>query len=99
MHNVNRNRSRSLQQGFTLLEVIIALALATMIIGLTVLSLDTISDERRLRKPPAELRQMARDAMRLSMKHQRSYSILMNQNFIMLRETNVASEDSAAAGG
>ncbi len=83
----------SKRSAFTLIEVMIGLFIASLIIGLTVFSLDSLSDEKRLRRPANKMKELARDAMRRSVSTQRSYSIFMNQTFFMLRETHVRQED------
>jgi hypothetical protein len=78
---------------FTLIEIMVSLVLITLIIGIGVLSIDSLNDEKKLRLPAGKMRDMAREAMRRAITQQRSFSIFINQNIFMLRETYVRQED------
>ena len=80
-------------RAFTLIEIMVSLVLITLIIGVGVLSIDSMNDEKKLRQPAGKMRDMAREAMRRAITQQRSYSIFINQNLFMLRETYVRQED------
>ncbi len=71
----------------------VSLVLITLIIGIGVLSIDSLNDEKKLRQPAGKMRDMAREAMRRAITQQRSFSIFINQNIFMLRETYVRQED------
>lgn len=49
--------------GFTLVEIIIALSIAMLIIGVATLSITGLNDENRLRKAATAIEQTARDAL------------------------------------
>ena len=88
-----RSRLGRRARAFTLIEIMVSLVLITLIIGIGVLSLDSLNDEKKLRTPAGKMRDMAREAMRRAITKQRSFSIFINQNFFMLRETYVRQED------
>ncbi len=88
-----RTRMSRRAGAFTLIEIMVTLVLITLIIGIGALSIDSLNDEKKLRQPAGKLRDMAREAMRRAVTQQRSYSIFLNQNFFMLRETYVRQED------
>lgn len=94
-HNVSPEpkRRRLSARAFTLIEIMVALFIASLVVGLVVLNIDSVSDEKRLRAATKELNMMAADALRRAIAEQRSYSIFINQNFFMLRETHVRQED------
>jgi type II secretory pathway pseudopilin PulG len=81
------------RRAFTLLEIMVAFFIGSLVIGLVVLSIDSVTDEKRLRTATRELNMMAADAMRKAISEQRSYSIFVNQNILMLRETHIRQED------
>jgi len=93
MRPPDSSRPRRRARAFTLLEIMVSLVLITLIIGIGVLSIDSLNDEKKLRAPAGKLRDMAREAMRRAVTQQRSYSIFINQNLFMLRETHVRQED------
>jgi len=85
--------SGSKVRAFTLIEIMVALFIGSLVIGLVVLNIDSVSDEKRLRAASRELNMMAADALRKAVAEQRSYSVFINQNFFMLRETHIRQED------
>jgi prepilin-type N-terminal cleavage/methylation domain-containing protein len=78
---------------FTLIEVVVVMALIALIIGISAMSLSSVNAERRIMEPGVKLKKYARDALRLALATQRSYSIEMHNTYFVLRETNVREED------
>ncbi len=74
---------------FTLIEIIVVIALIALVITMSVISLQPLNAERRVMEPAIKLKKYARDAHRLAMSKQRSYSIEMRDRYFVLRETHV----------
>ena len=74
---------------FTLVEIIVVIALIALVITMSVISLQPLNAERRVMEPAIQLKKYARDAHRMAMATQRSYSIEMRDRYFVLRETHV----------
>ena len=67
---------RPLQRGFTLLEMVIVLAIMALLMGVAVMSFDTVSQEQELRRPVSELQRMTAGG-RAARRHLRKAQVII----------------------
>lgn len=77
---------RGPKSAFTLLEVVIVFVLIIVITGAGVLSLNTVSAEKKIVKPANSTKSMAREALRLAIKNRHSYAISLKEDSVTLRK-------------
>jgi prepilin-type N-terminal cleavage/methylation domain-containing protein len=81
------------RRGFTLMEMLVALAIIGIIIAGSMIAVGALNDERALRAPLNELRVMAKKAWARSMEEQRSWQIKLLPDRFVLEPKQPISED------
>ena len=68
------------QDAFTLVEIVIAIAVVAILTGLAVPAIDGVQRERQAREPVSELLSMAREVRNRAMAEQRPYQIIFERD-------------------
>ncbi len=79
-------RGKGTTAGFTMMELLVSLFLVVIILAIAAVSLETVSDESRLRQPVSELTSFAKKAVKAAVAEQRSYSIFFYPRDFLMRE-------------
>ena len=69
-----------------MMELLVSLFLVVIILAIAAVSLESVSDESRLRRPTSELRSFAKKAVKAAVAQQRSYSIFFYPRYFVMRE-------------
>ena len=69
-----------------MMELLVSLFLVVIILAIAAVSLETVSDESRLRQPASELRSFAKKAVKSAVSQQRSFSIFFYPRYFLMRE-------------
>lgn len=69
------------------MEMVVSLFLIVLIISFAAVSMDSVSNESRLRHPSSELNGFAKRALKSAVAEQRSYSVYFYERYFLLRET------------
>ena len=77
-------KTNNLRKGFTLLEIVIVLGIATLIIGGAVGAMVLSSDERTLRNATGEIELMAKRARTISILKQTPYALEFREGLVRL---------------
>lgn len=93
-------RLRAQPAGFTLLEVIVALSIALLLIGISTLSINGIQDEHKLRKISALIENTARGSLMRAVADSRRVFVELGPNSIVAPTTQATDipEDYAFEG-
>lgn len=86
-------RTNKPQRGFTLIEIVMVLALAAVVMGSAIGLVAYSSDERILRKTSGEIELMAKQARMLAILHQTPYALEFSESGIHLLPLAQASAD------
>ena len=86
-------RTNKPQQGFTLIEIIMVLAIAAVVMGGAVGLVVFSSDERALRNASGEIELMAKRARVVSILHQTSYALEFREGVVRLMPLAEAGKD------
>jgi len=99
MTSAARIRSRT-RAGFTLLEIVIALAIVALIVGGALGVMAYSSDERALRGASSEIEVMAKRARASAIRHQTPYALVFSQDGVRMMPLAEASgvERTLASG-
>jgi prepilin-type N-terminal cleavage/methylation domain-containing protein len=84
---VHIQRSVSGSKGFTLIELIVTLAIVLIILGTAVFSIDAVMEEGRLQKESTALKLAARKSMRTALAERRSYTITFMPTYFTVSPT------------
>ena len=84
---IRANRHRAASSGFTMIEIVVAIAIVAIVSGAAMLTLGTISPERELKRPAVKMKVYAREALSLARSTQRPHSIIITPTSFVLRET------------
>jgi type II secretory pathway pseudopilin PulG len=76
---------QGLATGFTLLEMVIVLAIMILLTGVAVISFDSMGREQELRRPVTELQRMTQEAVRRAGTYERSQTITFDSSGFAMR--------------
>ena len=80
--------------GFTLIEIIITLSIVALLLGMTVLTINSVSSERQLRGPAEALKDFAKQARMFAIVEQRPHQVLITPRSLRLQSSGqVLNED------
>lgn len=86
--------------GFTLIEIIITLAILALLLGMTVLTINSVNSERQLRGPAEAFKDFAKQARMFAIVEQRPHQVLITPRSIRLQSSGqIRSEDLINARG
>ncbi|MDG2125586.1 MAG: prepilin-type N-terminal cleavage/methylation domain-containing protein [Verrucomicrobiales bacterium] len=83
-------------RGFTLIEIIISIALIMLIMGMAVMSTGTLAEERRMREVTVELKDFAKKARAQALIEQRAFQIEFQPGFFRVQALQQVSEEQSA---
>ncbi|MCB1096190.1 MAG: prepilin-type N-terminal cleavage/methylation domain-containing protein [Verrucomicrobiales bacterium] len=88
------NQHRRSPSGFTLIEIVIVLSVLSLLIGMTVLRINSVSGERQLRGGAEALKDFAKQARMFAIVEQRPHQVLLTPGSIRLQASGqVFTED------
>ena len=91
-------RHGGIPRGFTLIEIVIALAIVMMILGMAALNMNALNTERKLRDVTATLRDFARRARAEALIQQRGFQIAFLPDGFAVQGVVVPDEEQQALG-
>ncbi len=99
---LHSQRIRRRTAAFSLIEIVVALSLVMLLVGLSVGSVSTLSHTRALREPMAKVREFAKKARTLAILEQRPYRVELHPHgvaiFSLVAGSSLASGAGAGAG-
>lgn len=81
---------------FTLIEIIISIALVMLIMGMVVMSTGTLAEERRMREVTAAIKDFAKRARAQALVEQRAFQIEFQPGYFRVQALQQVSEEQAA---
>jgi type II secretory pathway pseudopilin PulG len=93
MQRSNRRRPGG---GFTLVELVITIAIIMLILGAAVMSMGSLTNERRLREVTAELKDFAKKARAQAIVEQRAFQIEFQQTFFRVQALQQVGDEESA---
>ena len=81
------SRSQRRSSGFTLIEIVITLSIVALLLGMTVLSINSVSSERLLREPAEKLKDFAKQARMFAIVEQRPHQVLITPRSLRLQSS------------
>ena len=91
---------RDRRTGFTLVEIIITLSIIALLLGVTMLSVNAVSSERKLREPAENLKDFAKQARMYAIVEQRPHQVLITPRSIHLQASgHLLAEEFISAKG
>ena len=86
--------------GFTLVEIIITISIIALLLGVTLLSINAVSSERKLREPAETIKDFAKQARMYAIVEQRPHQVLLTAQSVHLQSSgHVLTEDMVSFGG
>lgn len=85
-------RSKAGARGFTLIEVMAALFIFSLIIGIAILSIRSVSAEQKMRDTTEVLKQYAKEARRLAIEEQRPWAVEFRPGRFMLTDMSMGGD-------
>lgn len=82
-----RQRQRPPAAGFTLIEIVITLSIIALLLGMTVLTINSVSSERQLRTPAEVLKDFAKQARMFAIVEQRPHQVLITPRSLRLQSS------------
>ena len=83
-HDQSRGWASLARGGFTLLEIVIVLVIITLILGLSVVSFDTVFQEQELRKPVLQFKDLTAEAVRRATLYERPQVLFFDKAGMVL---------------
>jgi prepilin-type N-terminal cleavage/methylation domain-containing protein len=94
------NQHRCSSSGFTLIEIVIVLSILALLLGMTVLRINSVSGERQLRGGAEALKDFAKQARMFAIVEQRPHQVLLTPRTIRLQASGqVLTEDYVNRNG
>jgi prepilin-type N-terminal cleavage/methylation domain-containing protein len=81
------------RRAFTLMEILVALAIVSLIVAAGFISMRSLNDEEQLRRPFGKLRELAKIAWQRSIQEQRAWQIRFMPDHFVLEPRQVAREE------
>lgn len=100
MMKTGRRHKPQTRRGFTLIEIVVVLSLIALMMGLTVMTIGSVTSERKLRGPAEALKDFAKQARMFGIVEQRPYQVLLTSQTIRLQSSGqVLNEDYVDSRG
>ena len=85
--NIHRQPNQRCTPGFTLVEIIITISIIALLLGVTLLSINAVSSERKLREPAEAIKEYAKQARMYAIVEQRPHQVLLTPRSIHLQSS------------
>jgi prepilin-type N-terminal cleavage/methylation domain-containing protein len=89
-----RQRVQRRRSGFTLIELVLAMSIVVMLIGMTVMAVGRTSIEKKFQEPAAKLKEFARRARNAAVLEQRPYQVEITPRSLVLTPQRFVGPDS-----